>query len=287
MAQVKKATLNGFEMAYADEGQGEAILLIHGFPFDHTQWDPQIEAFSRNYRVISPDLRGHGQSQATPGPYPMDLFAADLARLLDHLTVEKVILGGLSMGGYIAFAFLRKYPQMVKALILADTRAQADTPEGAKGREDAARRAETVGTKALIEGLLPKLLTAKTHESRVEIVAQVRAMMERCSPIGWAAAQRGMAQRPDSTELLPMINPGTVHGPRLPGKEPQEVKDICPTLIIVGKEDTLTPPDDSRHMHSLIPGSRLEVIPGAAHVTTLEQPEAFNQALSSFLAEIN
>lgn len=267
MVQVKKATVNGFEMAYADEGSGEAILLVHGFPFDHTQWDPQIEAFSAKYRVIAPDLRGHGQSQAPPGPYSMELFAEDLAKLLDHLGVEKVILGGLSMGGYIAFAFLRKYPERVQALILADTRPQADTPEGAKGREDAARLVEKEGTAGAIERLLPKLLTAKTLESRPEVVTKVRAMMERCSPTGWAGAQRGMAQRPDSTPLLSQVT--------------------VPTLIIVGEEDILTPPEDSRKMHSPIPGSRLEVIPGAAHVTTLEQPEDFNSALSQFLKSLS
>lgn len=266
MAQVKRAEVNGLEMAYADEGQGEVILLVHGFPFDHTQWAPQIAAFSGNYRIIAPDLRGHGQSQAPPGPYPMDLFAEDLAALRKHLGVEKVILGGLSMGGYIAFAFSRKYPERVRALILADTRPQADTPEGAKGREDAARAVEKEGTAGAIERLLPKLLTKQSLESRPEIAAQVQTMMERCSPQGWAAAQRGMAQRPDSTPLLSQIS--------------------VPTLILVGEEDLLTPPEDSRKMHSLIPGSRLEIIPGAAHVTTLEQPQAFNRILSSFLESL-
>lgn len=264
--ELKRATINGFEMTFVDEGQGDAILLVHGFPFDHNQWSPQVEALSPQYRVIASDLRGHGQSQATPGTYHMDLFAVDSVTLLNYLGVKKVILAGLSMGGYIAFVFLRKYPERVRALILADTRPQADTPEGAKGREDAARKAETEGTKALIDGLLPKLLTAKTLESRPELVAQVRAMMERCSPQGWAAAQRGMAQRPDSTPLLSQI--------------------AVPTLIVVGEEDILTPPDDSRHMQGLIPGARLEVIPGAAHVTSLEQPEVFNRTLASFLAGI-
>ncbi|MBI3287797.1 MAG: alpha/beta fold hydrolase [Chloroflexi bacterium] len=252
-------------MHYLDQGgpEGPALLLIHGFPFDSSMWEPQISALRDKYRVIAPDLRGHGASSAPEGVYSMELLAEDLRRLLDHLKTKRVILGGLSMGSYIAFAFYRKYAELVRALILADTRPQADTPEGQKAREDLAQLATNEGSRAVAERLLPRLLTEPTREHNNLVVRWVNYMIQNTSIQGLVGALRGMAQRADSTDLLPQIS--------------------VPTLILVGERDILTPPADAQRMAELIPGARLEIIPEAGHLSNLENPQEFNRILREFL----
>jgi 3-oxoadipate enol-lactonase len=252
--------VNGITLNYRDQGQGTPLLLVHAFPLSGAMWQPQIDVLSERFRVIAPDLRGFGESTVPPGPYAMEIFADDLAELLDALNVERVVLGGLSMGGYIAFAFWRKYAARVQALVLSDTRAHADTEEGKAGRENNAQIAEAQGAGAIADQMLPKLLAT---DASPELQAQVRSIIERNSPQGIAGALRGMALRPDATELLPQIS--------------------VPTLFLVGTEDTLTTPEVMREMQTAVPDSRLVEIPGAAHVAGLENPGAFNTALSEFL----
>lgn len=255
--------VNGITLNYTDRGQGPAVLLVHAFPLSGVMWQSQIDALADRFRVIAPDLRGFGGSDAPTGPYPMETFAADLAGLLDTLGIEQVVLGGLSMGGYIAFAFWRNYPARVRALILADTRANPDNAEGKATRETNAQLAETQGASAIADQMLPKLLAPNAPPA---LQSHVRSIIERNSPQGIAGALRGMALRPDATDLLTRIH--------------------VPTLFLVGAVDTLTTPDVMREMQAAVPNSRLVEIPGAAHVANLENPTAFNIALAEFLREM-
>lgn len=261
-----KTTVNGIELFYRCVGQGPAILLVHGFPLNHAIWVPQARTLAANHCVILPDLRGHGRSEAPLGPYTMDLLADDLSALLDRLQVGEVILGGLSLGGYVAFAFYRKFAERVRALILADTRASADAPEGRERREASARLAEAKGASPIAAQMLPLVLGAATRERNSTLAGRVQRMMERTSPIGIAGAQRGMALRLDATPLLPRIT--------------------VPTLALVGEEDVITPPAEMEKMTAAIPGARLVRIPRAGHISPLENPRAVNRALREFLGKL-
>jgi len=243
------------------------VVLLHAFPLNRKMWAPQVEALAGRYRVITPDFRGHGESGVADEDSTMERLAEDVGGLLDHLRIERVVLGGLSMGGYVAFAFLRRWPERVAALVLADTRASADTEEGRKGRHETAAVAEREGSAAIAEMMAPKLLGQTTLEGKPEVVAAVREMILEASPGGIAAALRGMAARTASFDLLPRIT--------------------CPTLILVGEQDGLTPPADSEAMAKAVPGSTLVRIPEAGHLSNLEQPEKFNSALQSFLSSLD
>lgn len=258
---MRTASINGVELAYRDEGSGTPLLLVHAFPLGSAMWHPQISALSARYRVIAPDLRGFGESQLGDAPITLDQYADDLAGLLDHLRIAQAAVAGLSMGGYITFALLRRHPERISALILADTRSQPDTEEGRLKREENALLAEEQGPAAIAEQMLPKLLAANAPEL---VCDEVRRMILANDRRGIAAALRAMAVRPDSTPLLASIN--------------------VPTLVIVGAEDTLTPPSDATAMAGAIPGSRLLLIPGVAHMSNLEAPEAFNAAVEDLLA---
>ncbi|MGH9901172.1 MAG: alpha/beta fold hydrolase [Pyrinomonadaceae bacterium] len=251
------------ETAYAEAGQGAPVVLLHGYPFNHSLWREQVEVLQDSYRVITPDLRGHGQTAATDSPATMEEMAQDVAALLDELGVKRVVMGGLSMGGYVALAFHRLFPLRVRALVLADTRATADTEEARRGREESAAKALSEGMGSIADAMLPKLLAPSTLETRPDIAARVREMMTGTKPEGAAAALRGMAVRKDQTDMLPEI--------------------FAPTLIIVGSEDAITPPADAESMRREIRGSRLIVIEGAGHVSNLERPAEFNRALVDFL----
>ena len=251
------------ELAWEETGQGAPVVLLHAFPVNRGMWKAQREELARRYRVITLDFRGHGETSLPEEDSTMERLAEDVRGLLDFLSLERVVLGGLSMGGYASFAFYRRYPERVAALILADTRASADTEEGLRGREELAAVAEKEGAAGVAERMLPKLLGASTHASRPQVVAAVREMILTTSPAGIVRALRGMAARPASFDLLPKIH--------------------CPTLILVGAEDTLTPPADSEALAKTVPGAQLEVIPAAGHLSNLEQPTAFNRALDAFL----
>ena len=257
------ARVRGIELAYTDEGRGPVVVLLHGFPFDRSMWRGQVERLSKDFRVIAPDLRGHGETTVTDGPSTMEEMAEDVVALLDELNVPRAVVGGLSMGGYVALALYRAHPSRVRALVLADTRPQADTEDARRTREENARRALAEGMSPIVAAMLPKLLSARTRESEPEVVARVLEMISGIKPVGAAAALRGMAQRRDQTDLLSKID--------------------VPVLVLVGSEDAVTPPSDAEAMHALIDGSRLTVIEGAGHVSNLERPEEFDRALAEFL----
>lgn len=261
-----KAHINGVDLAYTDQGQGTPIVFVHGFPLSRVMWDPQVKVLSGQFRVITLDLRGHGESDAPLWLYTMDQFADDIKGLLDHLSIQKAVLAGFSMGGYVVFAFYRKYADRVKGLVLADTRPQPDSAEGRVGRFKMAQMAQKDGAGAIADVMLPKLLSPASVQGRSELVQTVRTMMTTTKVPGIAGDLMAMAERPDSVPTLKQI--------------------ACPTLVIVGELDGLTTPVDARHMADGIRGARLETIPAAAHLSNMEQPEAFNRAVKSFLETI-
>jgi len=264
---MKKVTVNGITLAVHDEGNGPPILFVHGFPLSHSMWQPQIFTFAGDHRVIAPDLRGFGDSDVTEGTVTMEQHADDLAALLDELNVdEPVILCGLSMGGYIAWQFQQKFPERLRALILCDTRAIADTPEGVENRKRLANMVIENGSAAVALAMLPNLFSPATGERDQSVIDELRQTIAATSPQGIAAASLGMAERPDVTPLLPSIE--------------------TPTLLIVGEDDGISTPEEMKTIADAIPNARLEVIPEAGHMSPLENPKSVNAAIREFLRSL-
>jgi len=256
--------LNGIKFAYNESGTGAPLLFIHGFPLNRHLWSSQVDHFSKWFRTIALDLRGHGESQAVPGPYSIEMLATDCLSLLDALDIQTpVILCGLSMGGYISLAFLKKFPSRVGGLILAATRANPDSLEGRQNRDKAIVLAAQQGPTAIALSMLRNMFAPKTHQFSPSLVNDLRRMMSATSEQGIIGALHGIKNRADSTALLPLIH--------------------IPTLIIHGAEDQLIPLSVANEMQAAIPGSTLSVIPRAGHLLNLEQPHLFNQALENFL----
>jgi 3-oxoadipate enol-lactonase len=266
---MEKVSLGGgAKMAVEVRGSGSPTLLfVHGFPLNHSMWAAQMAEFSKRHRVIAPDLRGFGESDLGGlNKVSMDRCADDLAALLDGLEIkEKVVLCGLSMGGYLAFAFWRRHAGRLSGLVLADTKAGADAPEKAQGRLKQADQTMADGPEVMWKAMKGGLFAPDAETKTPEVFASVRAMMLGSSREAIAAALRGMAERPDSTGDLPRVS--------------------VPALAIVGAEDSLTPPADSRAIAAGIPGAELAIIPNAGHLSPMENPHAFNAALASFLAK--
>lgn len=260
--ELVQAKINDITLAYGDSGSGQPIVFLHAFPLNRTMWAEQEAALSSHYRVITIDLRGHGESDAPLWHYSLDQAADDVRALLDHLSIPQALFVGLSMGGYILLAFYRRYADRVKGMVLADTRAQADTPEGKAGRFQMAQIAYKQGPSAIADIMIPKLLSPVTIQTRTEIAQQVRTMIEGNQISGIAGDLMAMAERPDSVPLLKQI--------------------ACPTQIIVGELDQATPPADAKLMAEQILHARLAIIPNAAHLTNLEQPEAFTRLIEEF-----
>jgi pimeloyl-ACP methyl ester carboxylesterase len=254
-------------LAYDDEGTGEALVLIHGHPFNRSMWRPQIERFAKTgWRVVAPDLRGYGARPAVAGSTTLDVFARDIADLADQLGIDRFVLGGLSMGGQIVMEFYRLFPHRIRALLLADTSPAADTDEGRRRRHDTADRLLREGMRRYAEETLPVMIAPYNVDGQPAVARHVLEMMRGTSPAGAAAALRGRAQRRDYTEMLASIP--------------------VPTLVVVGRDDQFTPVDEARLMAARIPGAQLVIIDGAGHLPNLERPEAFNDALEAFLASV-
>ena len=262
-----KQQVRGVEIAYDDVSTGPVVVLLHGYPFNRTLWTGQCAHLKNDYRIIAPDFRGHGESAVTPGPTTMDELAKDVAALLDTLNVSQATIGGLSMGGYVAFAFYRLFPKRVNSLILAATRAQADTDEARQNRAQQADKALREGMEGIVDGLMSKLLSSETVSKRPDVVKKLRTMMASTSAQGAAAALQGMAMRQDQTPMLKQIT--------------------VPTLILIGNEDAIIPVADAELMRQGIANSQLQVIENAGHVLNLEQPEKFNAAVANFLSEVS
>ena len=259
-------SVDKIQIAYDDIGSGSPLVLMHGFPFNRSLWNDQVDELSKSHRVITPDLRGFGESSSSADTATMTRMAEDVAALLDHLQIPQAIVGGLSMGGYAVLAFYKLFPSRVRGLILADTRPQADTEDAKQGRAQQAQRALAEGMGPIADSMLPKLLTPETVAKRPEVVRRIMEMMMKTKPEGAAPALLGMAAREDQTELLPKV--------------------AVPTLIVVGRDDAITPVSDSEKMHSSIAGSRLVIIEGAGHVSNIEQASVFNREVSMFLSSI-
>ena len=257
-----KVEFNDVELSYVDRGAGLPVLFVHGFPLDGTLWQPQLDGLSDEYRVIVPDLRGFGGSTVSLA-MTMEQYADDLQVLLDELGIDEVVLAGLSMGGYIALAFCRLTPNRLRGLVLVDTRPQADSDEARANRTATGKRVMAHGAAALADSMLDRLLSPATFKDQPDLVSTVRDMMARQSAFGIVAALYGMSERPDSRPTLGDIS--------------------VPTLVMVGVDDVITPVAEAESMVEAVPGSELVVIPDAGHLSNLEQPQAFNQALREFL----
>ncbi len=256
--------LPGVDLALADQGAGRPVVLVHGFPMDQTIWARQVESLAPHYRLITPDLRGFGRSSVTPGMVTVEQWADDLAAMLDALPIaEPIVLGGLSMGGYVAFRFFEAYRPRLAGLILCDTKAAADTPQAAAGRLETAQRIERDGCHFLADMMLPRLLAPATLDGKPQVADRLRQIILAGDPVGYAATSRGLAQRPNFTPLLPKID--------------------CPTLLIVGRQDAISTVAEMHAMARAIPASQIVEIDNAGHVTPLEAPEEVTAAILDFL----
>jgi len=256
-------------LQHDDNGRGPVVVLLHGFPFDRSMWASQVEALSDQYRLIVPDLRGHGSSPAPDDRvYTIDAMADDLIETLNALNLhEKVVLGGLSMGGYIALSAITRYPDRFMGLMLLDTKATSDPPEIARGRGITAEQVESSGnTETLVEGLILRVFAQETREHKPELVESLRKVMKSTSPRTIAASLRGMAARPDRMDDLARIQ--------------------LPTLILVGADDVVTPVSDAKAMAERLPNAKLAVITDSGHLAPLENPEASNTEILSYLKEL-
>jgi len=278
------AALSGVQIGFDDTGSGTPVLFIHGFPHDRSLWDDQCSALSTHVRCIAPDLRGFGESSATvseTGEPPVvgsgtsesvsiDQYADDLAQLLVHLDVKQAVVCGLSMGGYVAMAVWRRHPHLVRALVLCDTKAGADTDEGRKKRNELIALAEREGSDAVAAAQITGMLGKTTRDKRPDIVARTEAMMRRASVAGIVGALTAMRDRPDAKSTLSTVT--------------------VPTLVVVGDEDVLTPVAEALGiMSALSPEAtaKLEVVQGAGHASCMERPAAVTHVLADFLAALS
>ena len=270
------------EMAYEDRGNGPAVILLHGFPFNRSMWREQIEFLSAHgYRAVAPDLRGPGamsdklqfvveaerQPEACRTITTMDDMARDVAALMDQLKIDSAVICGLSMGCYVAFEFIHLFPSRVGALVLCGPRAQGPDETERINRLAQALRALAEGMDFAVESISKSLLAEATLKEKPEVVDRVREMVLHTDPRGAAAAQRGMAMRRDYAGDLKSIS--------------------IPTLIIAGREDGVRKPEDAEFIHGRIRNSRLEIIDDAGHLMNMEQPEIFNDKLVTFLELIH
>ncbi len=259
---------DGGFLAYDRVGTGLPLLFLHGYPLSRKIWQPQLESLSDIATLLTVDLRGHGESYPFDPPYSMDMLAEDCLRLLDHENIAPpIVVCGLSMGGYVAFALYRKYPHLFKGLVLTSTRAAADSPEAKANRQASIKNVHERGVPFIVEGMLPMAVSPSTLSSKPDLVDSIRQIMLETSVDGVVGALQGMLARPDSTPLLPAIP--------------------FPVLVISGADDRLIPSAEAGAMAQLIPHSRLVVIPQAGHLPNLEQPALFNAALRDFLASLS
>ena len=253
---------------FEDFGNGKPLILLHAFPLSRKMWRRQVEDFSAaGFRVITPDQRGFGENVNFADINTMEDMASDIAQLFNSLKIEKAILMGLSMGGYVLFNFYRIFPDKVSALILCDTNSAADTDEKRESRFDLIENIETNGSEALINEMLPNLISPNTKQNNPELITEIEQMFREANPNSAIAALRGMAERRDHTEVLSNIQ--------------------VPTLLIFGKNDQITNTEIAKKMHDSIPFSQMAIIREAGHYSNLEQPEQFNSAVLSFINNLD
>ena len=261
--QVRSSDANIF---YEVLGKGPDLVLLHPFPVNHHIWDPIAERLANYYRVIRPDLRGHGDSETGEGSATMAKHAGDVLKICEDIGVERAVFCGNSIGGYVMFELWRRQRERIRGMVLCGTKAGADNAEARGNRLKAADTVEREGPEPFIEGMLPKVLGESTRRNRLDMVERARNMMRKMTVTGIAAVQRGMAERPDSTPTLATID--------------------VPTLVIVGEEDVATPRAEAEIIARGIRGSRLAVVPGAGHYVPLERSEEVHGLLREFLQAI-
>lgn len=254
------------ELAFREVGTGTPLVLLHAFPLSSAMWLAQREGLGHRCRVVTPDQRGFGGSPLGDDPPSLDLCADDLAQLLDRLGLERVVLGGLSMGGYVAMAFLRRHPDRVAALVLADTKASADPEPARANRERIAQAVQEEGSTVLVDDVLPTLLGPTTVAGRPSVVGRVQGLVQAAPPAAVAWAQRAMAARPDSFATLQELD--------------------RPALVLVGDQDALSPVADAQAMADALPQGRLAVLPDAGHLSAVETPDAFTEQVARFVGEL-
>jgi 3-oxoadipate enol-lactonase len=265
MVHERRTALRGRVTRYLETGFGRPLILLHAFPLGAEMWRPQLERAPRGWRLIAPDLRGLGGSALDGSTaVSMDDYAADTIALMDSLGIARAVIGGLSMGGYVTFAMFRRAPQRFSGMILADTRSTADTDDGLRARQTLLEAVRRNGVTAVAEEMPAKLLGETTRRERPQLVADVRKQIEANSPAGIEAAIYALMKRPDSTGDLTRI--------------------ACPTLVMVGQEDTVTPVSDAEALTRAIRSSRLAVLPAAGHLSNLEVPEEFSNTITEWIA---
>lgn len=260
--------IDNLMIGYTDEGLYDApvVILIHGFPFNRTMWDNQVELLKEKYRVIAYDVRGHGNSDAGTDDFSIELFARDLISLMDSLKIEKAIICGLSMGGYIALNIIQNYPERINALILCDTSCKADTSEGIEKRMKAIESIRESGVEAYADGSLKNFFAQESFTTKKEEISSVRQMMVSTTEKTIVDTLLALSKRKETCNIL------------------SEIK--VPVLLLVGQEDIITPPETARLMHEKIKNSVLHIIKQAGHISNLENPVMFNEHLSEFVASV-
>jgi pimeloyl-ACP methyl ester carboxylesterase len=265
---VKMARLSTRQVRYLEAGSGRPVVFLHAFPLHADQWLPQLARLPRGWRGVAPDLRGFRGDDppdlGMPGPLSVDTYAADVLELMAHLDMPSATVVGLSMGGYVAFALVRRARARVTGLVLADTRATADTPDARAGRDRMRQLVAERGVGPLADEMIPTLLSATTRRAQPDLADAVGQMIHANAPAAVEAALLALRDRPDSTPLLATLT--------------------CPVTVIVGAEDTLTPPAVAEDLTRAIPGAALTIVPDAGHLSNLEQPGAFTDALAGALA---
>jgi 3-oxoadipate enol-lactonase len=260
-----QAEINGHKLNYTVKGSdtGLPVVFIHGFPFSHRMWDPQLAALPPRFRGIAYDIRGHGLSEPGDGQFSIEFFVDDLISLLDYLDAKQVVLCGLSMGGYITLRAVERHPKRFKAMILCDTRSEADTNEGKIKRAETISAIKSSGVYAFAEGFLKLVLAPETFENHPVVADKVRGMIVTNSPRGVCGTLLALAGRTDTTPALKKMN--------------------IPALILVGENDVLTPPADAEKLQAQLPNAELHIVPHAAHMSNLENIPFFNERMLAFL----
>lgn len=255
--------VRGLKLFYREWGQGLPVVLLHGFPLSSEIWAPVASWLQDRFRVIAPDLRGHGSSEAPPGPYTMDDLAEDVVGLADALGLGQLVLGGHSMGGYVAFRVVSRWPERLLGLVLVATRAEADSEEGKQRRLDAIQRIRKEGTEGFLREFLPNLVSEHARRAHPAVVARLWELARLTPDHTLVSCLQGMAGRPDSRPLLGKLT--------------------VPVLVVAGEHDAVVPVDAAKAMAEAIPGAQLVVVAGAGHVPSVEAPEATTAAIRHFL----
>ncbi len=266
LSPMPSKNVNGATIDYEESGQGMPVVLLHGFPLDQRVWAQQRSALADRFRVITPDLRGFGKSVSIE-PFSLASLADDVYALLQAIGALPCIIGGLSMGGYVCFEFVRKHPAGVKGLLLIDTRAEADSPEGKQGREKMIELVREKGSPAVASQMMPKMVAPHAEQNRPSMVRELRGIMEACPPLTIEHALTAMRDRRDHRQSLASI--------------------AAPTLIIVGDQDAITPLASAEVMKAGIPNAQLVVIPGSGHMSPMEQGELVSRAIGDFASKLH